>query len=187
MRSSMKNSDRYVSIALIGLSGFWTYQTFQIRANALPGAPGPRFFPFLVIGLLFLFSLQLLVSTFKKDKKLVKAKVPAHLAAADTAATSTPKTGSVGATDAVCDDYTEPEPIPKRIIYSFIAIFLYVVASGIVGFYVATVPFVFTVIKWIMKTKSWIHSIIGTLVITGVIYLIFTVFFKLSLPRGSLW
>ena len=183
----MKHSDRYVSIALLGLAGFWTYQTFQIRANALPGAPGPRFFPFVVIAFLALFSIQLLVSSFKKEKTLTKAKVPAHLQTAASAPTTPSSTGSAGASDAVCDDYTEPDPIPKRIIYSFIAIFIYVVASGIVGFYVATVPFVLIVIKGIMKTKSWIHSIIGTLVITGVIYLIFTVFFKLSLPRGSLW
>jgi hypothetical protein len=72
-------------------------------------------------------------------------------------------------------------------LYSFIAIFLYAVLTGLIGFYVATVPFVFVIIKLIMNTKSWLKSIIATVVITGAVYLVFTVFFKLSLPSGSLW
>ncbi len=45
----------------------------------------------------------------------------------------------------------------------------------------------FVIIKLIMNTKSWLKSIIATVVITGAVYLVFTVFFKLSLPSGSLW
>lgn len=169
----MKNSDRYVSIAILGLAGLWTFLTFQIKDNSLPGAPGPRFFPFLVIICLTLCVIGLLVSTYKK--KAVPATAPAAKQVAEA-------TG-----DGACDDIEEPKPIPRRMIYSFIAMFAYVVATALVGFYVATVPFLIVVLKGIMKTKSWIHTLIGTAVITGVIYLIFTVFFKLSLPAGSLW
>ncbi len=74
-----------------------------------------------------------------------------------------------------------------KMLYSFVAIFAYVVLSGLIGFYVATVPFVFVIIKLIMGTKSRPKSIIATVAITGAVYLIFTVFFKLALPSGSLW
>jgi hypothetical protein len=41
----MKNSDRYVSIVLLGLAGLWAYLTFQIKANSLPGRRDLDFFP----------------------------------------------------------------------------------------------------------------------------------------------
>lgn len=196
----MKNTDRYVSLAVLGLAGFWTYMTFQIRATALPGAPGPRFFPLLVIGLLALFSLMLFLSTFKKKPGPAQAprpdatpadKIPAHLmpltAGKNESAAAASPTAAATTAAAACEEIDEPDPIPRRMLYSFIAMFVYVVATDLVGFYVATVPFIIVVMKGIMKTKSWMHTLIGTAVITGVIYLIFTVLFKLSLPNGSLW
>ena len=181
----MKNSDRYVSIVLLGLAGLWTYLTFQIKANTLPGAPGPRFFPLVIIAVLALLALALLIGSFKKGavSKPVAAKKQdtkmADIVAAQAAAAAPGKE--------VCEEFEEPKPVPLKMLYSFIAIFLYAVLTGLIGFYVATVPFVFVIIKLIMNTKSWLKSIIATVVITGAVYLVFTVFFKLSLPSGSLW
>jgi hypothetical protein len=185
MESSMKNSDRYVSIALLAISGLWTYLTFQIKANSLPGAPGPRFFPLIIIAVLTLMALSLLISSFKKGavSKPVAAKKQDRRTAdivASQSAAAAPREG-------VCEEFEEPKPVPVKMLYSFIAIFLYAVLTGLVGFYVATVPFVFVIIKLIMNTKSWPKSIFATVAITGAVYLIFTVFFKLSLPSGSLW
>ncbi|MDX9784289.1 MAG: tripartite tricarboxylate transporter TctB family protein [Spirochaetia bacterium] len=181
----MKNSDRYVSIILLAIAGLWTYLTFQIKANSLPGAPGPRFFPLVIIAVLALLALQLLLSSFKKGavSKPVAAKKQDIKMADIVASQSTASAPREG----VCEEFEEPKPVPMKMLYSFVAIFAYVVLSGLIGFYVATVPFVFVIIKLIMGTKSWPKSIIATVAITGAVYLIFTVFFKLSLPSGSLW
>ena len=181
----MKNADRYVSIILLGIAGVWTYLTFQIKSISLPGAPGPRFFPLLVIGVLVLVTLQLFVSSFKKGNVAIQVKAKKQDAkkidiVAAEAVEAEPR-------DGVCEEIEEPKPVPAKIVYSFITIFLYVLLTGLIGFYVATVPFIFVVIKWIMNTKSWTKTIIATVAITGIVYLIFTVFFKLSLPSGSLW
>ena len=181
----MKNTDRYVSIVLLALAGLWTYLTFQIKAFSLPGAPGPRFFPLVVIAILVLISLQLLVSSFKKGS--VPQPVKAKKQDAKTADIVASQQEASQPREGVCEEFEEPKPIPAKMVYSFIAIFLYVLLTGLIGFYVATVPFVFVSIKLIMDTKSWPKSIIATVLITGIVYLIFTVFFKLSLPSGSLW
>jgi len=181
----MNKADRYVSIVLLGIAGLWTFLTFQIRATALPGAPGPRFFPLVVIAALTIVSLLLLGSSFKRGsgnapvKKVKQDAKTADIVALDAQA-GVQK-------DGVCEEYEDPKPVPAKILYSFVAIFLYVVATGFAGFYISTVLFVFIIMKFIMGMHSWIKSVVATVVITGVIYIIFTVFFKLSLPSGSLW
>jgi hypothetical protein len=108
----MKNSDRYVSIVLLGLAGLWAYLTFQIKANSLPGAPGPRFFPLVIIAVLALLALALLIGSFKKgavSKPVAAKKQDTKMAdiVASQAAAAAPGKG-------VCEEFEEPKPVPSR-------------------------------------------------------------------------
>ena len=67
--NDLKKSERSISVLLLVLCGFWLVLTFQVPDSTMPGAPGPRFFPLCVLGILAGLSLLLLYFSSRKAPK----------------------------------------------------------------------------------------------------------------------
>ena len=157
--------DRFVSIFLLLVCGVWIGYSGRVQGATMPGAPGPLFFPFIIVGILA-FLVILNEALFfrrwlseRKKETVAAAKAPRP----------------------------EGTPNQKKVILSFALIFLYVVGIDHIGFYVSTLITVFVIFKLIFAMQSWIKTLFSALGITGVIYLIFTFSFGLFLPRGILF
>lgn len=161
-----KINERFVFIFLLLVCAMWIGYSGRIPNVTLPGAPGPNFFPFIIVALLaFLTILHevLFFSRWLREKK----KEPAGTAK------TVPSGGSA-------------KPNQKKVIVSFTLLFLFVLGIDYIGFYTSTLITIFLIFKGIFALQSWLKSLFITVVITGSIFVVFTLLFRLSLPRGIL-
>ncbi|MBV9789697.1 MAG: tripartite tricarboxylate transporter TctB family protein [Chloroflexi bacterium] len=148
---------RLVAVVLLALGLLIFVQTFSIRQGGGYSAIGPRFFPLLVaIGLLLLSGLFLARTTIRPDEDLMQQ------SADEEAATHWPTVGLVA-----------------------LALVVYAVALGPLGYILATVLFFPVVARFLGSTRP-VRDIIIALVISVVIYEGFTRALGVRLPAGLL-
>ncbi|WP_258358720.1 tripartite tricarboxylate transporter TctB family protein [Moorella sulfitireducens (nom. illeg.)] len=72
---SRGREDRQVAFCFLLLAAIWGYLTLQIPPTSIPGTPGPRFFPWLLVTGLVILSLVMLVGSLRQpaDEKQVDA------------------------------------------------------------------------------------------------------------------
>jgi hypothetical protein len=172
----MKFKERSISVLVLLLCGLWYLYSGRISDSTMPGAPGPRFFPYVIIGTLVF--LTLLYEVLRSRGPAVPAPAVIEVPAAVT---------GDGAEGEGCIDPDDLVPDRKYVVFSFLLIFLYVLGIDYLGFYPATVPAVFIVLKAVLRMKSWTMAIAGTAAIAGSVFVIFTVLLQLPLPRGQVW
>ncbi|MGI6284392.1 tripartite tricarboxylate transporter TctB family protein [Neomoorella humiferrea] len=70
----MKNpkEERVVALCFLLLAVAWAYLTLQIPATTIPGTPGPRFFPWLLVTALVILSLALFISSGQQQQPAVE-------------------------------------------------------------------------------------------------------------------
>jgi hypothetical protein len=164
----LKFNERAISVLLLAVCALWLMYSPNISDATMPGVPGPKVFPFIIVGLLAALTILKEILTFrgpsrrKKPKNLAAArKVPAEAASRN-----------------------EEAPDRKKVIFSFILVFLFVVGIDTIGFYPATLITVFVALKFILGISQWPRVLIGTAAITVSVFIIFTLIFQLPLPRG---
>ncbi|HEY0737321.1 MAG TPA: tripartite tricarboxylate transporter TctB family protein [Herpetosiphonaceae bacterium] len=148
---------RLVAAVLLALGLLIFVQTFSIRAGGGYSAVGPRFFPLIVaLGLLLLSALFLVRTTIRPDEYLVQQ------SADEEAATHWPTVGLVA-----------------------LALVVYAVALGWLGYILATVLFFPVVARFLGSTRP-VRDLIIALVISIAIYEGFTRALGVRLPAGLL-
>ncbi|GEA14156.1 MAG: Tripartite tricarboxylate transporter TctB family [Moorella sp. (in: firmicutes)] len=63
---SKPRDERLVAICFLLLAAIWGYLTLQIPSATIPGTPGPRFFPWLLVTGLVILSLVMLVGNWRQ-------------------------------------------------------------------------------------------------------------------------
>ena len=178
--------DRYFSVLVLGLCVFWFLNTRSIPPATMPGAPGPKFFPYLVMGCLAVFAFLQFALSFRSPKKTVppSTSVPIRPFSASEG------TGEEGMEESSggCVDPDDLVPDRRSLIASFLLILFYVVGIDLVGFYLATIPAVFFGLFIAVKGKTpWYRLALPTAFITAAIYGVFTLALKVNLPAGKLF
>jgi hypothetical protein len=149
----MQLKERLISVFLLVVCAVWLIYSRNISGATMPGTPGPKFFPFVVVGILaFLTILNEVLNIRAVREKQTSRK------------------------DAATDR--------RKVLFSFVLIFLYVVGIDLFGFYPATSALVFCALKGLIRIAGWLKPLAATVLITGSVFVIFTLIFQLSLPRG---
>lgn len=167
----MKMTERSISVLTILLCAFWLVFTFQIPEATMPGAPGPRFFPYLIITILALLAGLHIALSYRKKPELKKIPDIEEAEAGEGEG---------------CIDPADLLPNRRYVIFSFALIFFYILGIDFLGFYISTVPAVFLALHVAMKVKR-AFALLGTAAISGSIFAVFTLILKLPLPRGLFW
>ncbi len=173
--------ERYFSVLVLVFCALWLFNTPAIPSATMPGAPGPRFFPYLVIGVLSGLSiLQFILSFRKGSNKIGEGNVPVK-------PLPIPQEEESGEGEG-CVDPDDLEPDRKSLVSAFILIALYVVGIDVVGFYPATIPAVFLSLFIASKGKKpWFKLLPGTALICLGVYGVFTLALHVPLPAGRVW
>jgi hypothetical protein len=182
MKSIHKRSEHIVSVCLLGICALWLIYSRNISGATMPGTPGPKFFPFIIVALLaFLTILKEILDWRRMSDPENKN--------AGTAATEVPGTGLQSQATKKDDEPNDADTKGelRRVVLSFVLIFLYVVGIEVIGFYVATILAVCISLKGIIGIPGWLKVSMVTLIITGAVFLIFWVLFKVPLPQGILF
>ncbi|MCX7786603.1 MAG: tripartite tricarboxylate transporter TctB family protein [Spirochaetes bacterium] len=179
--------ERYFSVLVLGLCAFWFLSSRSIPPATMPGAPGPKFFPYLVTGCLAVFALIQLALSFRSSKN-----PPSSPVSMPTLSPSEGISGERGdaeeGEEGGCVDPDDLVPDRRSLIASFLLVILYAVGIDLVGFYPATIPAVFFGLLIAMKGKTpWYKLWIPTALITASVYGVFTLALQVNLPAGKIW
>ncbi|MDA8229395.1 MAG: tripartite tricarboxylate transporter TctB family protein [Desulfitobacterium hafniense] len=60
--------DKIIALLLLAFTAVWSYFTFKLPASTMPGEPGPKMYPSIILVLLGIFSILLLVGKEKKEE-----------------------------------------------------------------------------------------------------------------------
>ena len=164
-----KKSERFVSIFLLLICALWIGYSGRVPSATMPGAPGPNFFPFIIVGLLAFLTIlneALFFRRWLRDRKK--------------------ETDADQSVKPVQAAQAGERPSTKKTILSFAVIFLFVLGIDHLGFFTSTLIAVFIILKGILAIQSWLKVLFSTAVITGSIFVIFSLLFRLPLPRGIL-
>jgi len=147
-------------VLLLAFSVWWGYHTANLPSATMANAPGPRFFPWVLVGALALLSLLLLITSLKTGAD--ESRRPEA-------------NGGIGR-----------QKLKKHVAVFFI-IFIYIVLVENIGFRLATFPILLIILRLVMGQKSWVVGIGTAAGITMGIYLVFRVLLGVPLPSGNLW
>ena len=179
--------DRYFSVLVLGFCAFWFLNSRSIPPATMPGAPGPKFFPYLVIGCLAFFALIQFALSFRHPKKTVP--LPAPLPVSPPSASEVTGAEEIGeVAEGGCVDPDDLVPDRRSLIASFLLILFYVGGIDLAGFYLATIPAVFFGLLIAVKGKTpWYQLVLPAILITAAIYGVFTLALRVNLPAGKLF
>lgn len=158
-----RRTDRIIGIVLLALGIFWGALTPQINDPSSTGAPGPRFFPYLLAAAIAILGIWLFATTFRPAK-------------ADEAAAAQEGEGAA------------PTPASEAVMVgkTFGLLILYVAAVTHLGFLVSTPIALIAAMRWLMGLRSWPRMLAVGVGIGLVLYLAFGVVLNVPLPRGLL-
>lgn len=152
----MKTSNLLISLVLIAFSGFYAVLIARLPDRNLPHTLGAAFMPWVLTGFLVLLSVLLLIKSLSTKSEPEDKNVPLSMK------------DLIG-------------------IIGFIAlIVLYLTAMNYLGFIIASILFMATLIFMSGSRKS-IEIILFSVSTTVVVYLLFQKFFNVQLPSGIIF
>lgn len=155
--------NRIIAVLLLIFIVWWAYLTTQLPETTMPGEPGPKFFPAVILGLMAVFSVLLF---FTKDKK---------------------NTAEVKADDIEKEVEKKEEVFP---IFSalklFAVFFLGIIIVYFLGFNIGMI-FGLTVMLWMIGWRLFPRAILFSAAVTLAVYFLFDWLLKIPLPKGSLF
>ena len=158
------NSNRVIGIILLAFIIWWGYLTSNLPPSTMPGEPGPKFFPFVILGLMALASAVLVLYKPKKE------------------------TANAIQSDEIDNEHTEPEEEFAMIdVLKLFAIFLGgIILIRYVGFNIGLIISL-SIMLWFIGWKLFPRAILFSATVTLAIYFLFTLLLKIPLPKGSLF
>lgn len=153
--------NRIIAVLLMIFIAWWGYLTTNLPKTTMVGEPGPKFFPFVILGILFILSVILF---FIKDKK------------------KEPRMNE----NSELPDSEEENSFPFRSeLTLFVAFFLTIMLIYYLGFNIGMILGV-TVILWIIGWKIP-RALFFSSVMTLITYFLFDTLMKITLPAGVLF
>lgn len=153
-----RTADVIGAVLLLALSVFAYHVTTTWIPPVLPGDPGAAFFPRISLGIIFIFSIVLLI-----QRLMALRKTPARDRGAETA----------GGDRMVRIDLAK---FFQALAFSGAA----VAGIGIVGFEPAAFVFLFAMLGW--RTGRWVWAFVVSVVSVGIMYILFVPLLTVRLP-----
>jgi hypothetical protein len=157
----VKKEDIIAGIIFMGISIFLFIQTLKFPKPPVQGT-GPSFWPQVILTLMVIFSIALIINGLTSRKT-------------GAAGTARPKVA------------LNVKSVPKSV-WGILVTTLFVFFFKQLGYMLSTFFFLIiliNVINFDLRPKKLITSAIQSLLMLGMIYLIFDVFLKVNLPKGS--
>lgn len=156
--NAKRRRDLLTAAALLAFAVFYLVQTFGYSAgNEDPGLPDARTLPFLLTGALVLLSLVLLGQALSSRR------------------------GGGGALEVEEDARVIEEPSYRRLALLLGMVLVYLVVMPYVGFVVSTVALGIA-LQMVIFRVSWMKSILISVFVSGMSYLVFAVLLGVLLP-----
>lgn len=161
------NTNRIMAIIFAAFIIWWGYLTSNLPESTVPGEPGPRFFPMVILGLMALMTVLLF---FQKEKVKKEETVVVK-----------------SENDEVQIEIEPEETHPMRSVLFFYGVFLGVIGLVyLLGFLVGMIvglTIMLTLVGW----KIFPRAIIFSSAVTLVIYGVFDMLMNIPLPKGLLF
>lgn len=159
-------SHRFLGPLLSVFSAAWLWLTFQfIPASNTPGEPGPQAFPIVLGCALLVLGLSITASDFLRK--------------GDTA--------SIKTNDAVDAKAKASKRELRIVLGTFGLLMLYAFLMERVGFLVSTPVVLVLALAVLLQIRRWAFIAMMSVGTTLVCWLIFVLFLRVPLPRGSWW
>lgn len=156
----MLKPNRVIAVIIVMFIVWWGYLTTNLPKTTMVGEPGPKFFPFVLLGILFILSVMLF---FSKDKQ----REPQTIESSD------------------LPDSEEPNSFPlSSELKLFAAFFLTILLIYCFGFNIGMILGV-TIILWMIGWKIP-RALLFSGIMTLIVYFLFDSLMKITLPVGVL-
>lgn len=159
--------NKIIALIFLAFIGWWTYLTYKLPGSTMFGEPGPRFFPFMVLG--FMTFLTILLFFLKGKKKTEEAVILKD------------------ENDEVIIEIEAEEEHSMLNVIKFYGIFLGVIGLVyLLGFVPGTIIGL-TVMLGLIGWKIFPRAILFSSTVVVVVYFLFKVLMHIPLPQGKLF
>ena len=174
----MLRTDRVISLIILLIAMVWGYLTYAIVPDATaPGSPGPRFFPYLLTGIMGVLACWLFVVSWLGDQAARKRYEQG---------TATQESGKMPAYGEAVASATGEVREAYAVISSFAVLLAYIVLLDRFGFLLSTPFIVMLAARFMMGEKSWLSGILVAVTVTSIVYVTFSLILHVDLPGFSL-
>ncbi len=152
LKADVRVADVVAAILLLALCGFAYYLTTTWIPPVLPGDPGAAFFPRIALGIIFFFSIILLIQRYREWRNEHKKAE---------------------------DDVVVTVDL-SQFILAFVFSGAVVAGINYIGFEPATFAFLFILLGW--RTGRWLWAFLASIVAVAVMYIVFVPILTVRLP-----
>ncbi len=158
------NQNRVIALILLAFVIWWGYLTTNLPETTMPAEPGPKFFPYVILGLMAITSAFLFFAKPKKES-----------------------TDEVQSDDVEDQDKETTEQFPMLDVLKLFAIFLGgIMLVRYIGFNLGMIISI-SLMLWSIGWKLFPRAILFSSVVTLTIYFLFSWFLGIPLPTGALF
>lgn len=159
--------DKIIALIILAFTVIWGYFTWHLPASTMPGEPGPKLFPSIVLVMMALFSTILFLLKEKKELPEISEE-------------DLKKMEELGMEIEKKEDF----PISQAMIL-FGLFFVGIVIMYFLG-YIAGMTVGLTAMLWYIGWKIIPKALLVSILVTVFIYILFDVLLRVPLPTGSL-
>ncbi len=157
--------NKVISLILLVFIAFWAYLTIGLPEGTMPGEPGPKFFPSVLLALMAIFSVVLF---FIKDKEK-------------------PAPQEFVMEDGEKIEVKADETFPLKSAFTLFGVFLAgIILIYFIGFNLGMI-IASSVMLWMIGWKLFPRAIVFSAAVTLVVYLLFDKVMRIPLPTGMLF
>lgn len=154
------NHNRVIALILLAFIIWWGYLTTNLPESTMPGEPGPKFFPSVILGLMAVFSVLLFFTRDEKETPEIK-------------------------TDEIEKEVAKDEDVfPLSSALKLFAVFFAgITITYFLGFNIGMIVGL-SVMLWMIGWKLFPRAVLYSAVVTLVIYFLFDRLLEIPLPKG---
>lgn len=157
------NHNRVIALILLVFVIWWGYLTSNLPPTTMPTEPGPRFFPYVILGLMAIVSIALFFTKTKKESDGIQSD------------------------EVDAQEQEKEEEFPMVEVLKLFAVFLGgILLIRYVGFSIGMIISMSTML-WLIGWKIFPKAILFSATVTIVIYYLFSWFLKIPLPKGTIF
>jgi len=167
----MKKTNRIIAVILLIFVLWWGYMTLHLPESTMEGEPGPKFFPTVILVIMALLSVVLFFSENGEKKFLPEEE------------TEKEEKDVEEAREGVTQPATQTSLLSVLLFY---AVFLGgIIATYYFGFIAGMIIALIVILK-IIGWRLFPETILFSVAVTVIVYLLFDTLLKIPLPAGAL-